>query len=95
MVPSRVVIEVLGTFDEGVAQTVRSALLRGVKDVTIDFSQARRVDQVSLAILARELSRDRGSAVAIEGLTPHQQTLLRYLGARFSAPPSRDPLARA
>ena len=52
MVPSRVIIQVLGTFDEAVAHAVRAAFMRGVASVTIDFTHASaRIDPVSLARL--------------------------------------------
>lgn len=94
MVPSSVVIEVLGRFDEGVAHAVRSALVRGVEAITIDFRKASRIDPPSLALLARELAQGRASAVSIKGLSGHQQHLLRYL-SHVATPPPPDPLAKA
>jgi hypothetical protein len=94
MVPSRVVIEVLATFDERVARAVHDALRRGVKDVVIDFTRASKIDPVSLAMLARELVSDRSNAVLIEGLSRQQETLLRYL-AHAEAGSTREPIARA
>ncbi len=95
MTPSRIVIEVLGRFDERVAQAVRSALVRGVEGLTIAFTPASKVDPVSLALLARELAKSRGqSEVVVEGLSQHHERLLRYLGARLPAP-SSDPAAKA
>ncbi|HEX9052270.1 MAG TPA: hypothetical protein VF841_17205 [Anaeromyxobacter sp.] len=95
MVPSRVIIEVLGTFDEGVARAVRAALVSGVGSITVDFTHASRVYPVSLARLARELARDRTGAVAVDGLSPQQERLLRYLGAHLPASWPLEPAARA
>ncbi len=95
MVPSRVVIEVLGTFDEDVAHAVRAALTRGVERITIDFSQAAHADVVALARLARELARDGDGAVIVEGLSSHHERLLRYLGARLPTRRPRGPDASA
>ncbi len=93
--PTRVVIEVLGTFDEGVAQAVRAALVRGVHSVTIDFAQATRVDAVSLAALARVLAGDRNGAAVVEGLSGQQELLLRYLGGQLARLSFTGPIARA
>ncbi len=95
MIPTRVIIEVLGTFDAGVAHAVRSALARGVASITIDFTQAARVDPVALAGLARELARDRGGAITLAGLSREQERLLRDLRARMRAQWTPGPLARA
>ncbi len=95
MIPSRVIIEVLATFNEAVADAVRAALVRGVGSITIDFTQAARIDPVALARLARELVSDRGGAITLKGLSRDQERHLRELGARMGAQWTPGPLARA
>jgi ABC-type transporter Mla MlaB component len=95
IVPTRVLIEVLKTFDESVAQAVRAALVRGVSSVTIDFAQATRVDAVSLAALARVLAHDREGAAVVEGLSAEQELLLRYLGTHVARLSMTGPIATA
>ena len=95
MVPSRIIIEVLATFDEEVAHALRSALARGVGSITIDFTHAAQVDPVALARLARELAMDGGGTITIDGLPRDQVRLLRYLGARLPAQWTTAPVALA
>jgi hypothetical protein len=95
MIPSRMVIEVLDTFDEAVAHALRAQFMRGFGNITIDFTHASRIDPVSLARLARELARDGNGDVAVEGLSGHQERLLRYLGARLPVASRPEPAASA
>ncbi len=95
MVPSRVIIEVLSTFNEQVAHAVRSAIVRGVDSITIDFTHAARVDGVSLARLARELARDERRAATVLGLSRDQERLVRYLGTRLPGRWALGPTAIA
>ncbi len=95
MIPSRVIIEVLTAFDEVVSRAVRAALARGVGSITIDFTNAARVDAVALAKLARELARDGEGAITLEGLSHEQERLLRYLRARLAVEWTRGPIGTA
>jgi hypothetical protein len=95
VIPSRVIIEVLATFNEAVAHAVRAALARGVGSVTIDFTHAERVDPASLTRLARELAHGGGGTITLEGLPQDQERHLRYLGAHLPAQWTRGPVALA
>jgi hypothetical protein len=68
-------------FDVAEAHTLREALalFAPVKDVVIDFSRARVVEDAALPVLAEILAALTGARVVLRGLTLHQRRLLRYI----------------
>ena len=56
----------------------------------MDFARAKEIEVTGLAVLAGELAASRAREVTIVGLGRHHERLLRYLGARLSAPGTSD-----
>lgn len=79
-----VVIRLRGTFDGAAASRVCGRLCevpRGA-DVVLDFSGVRQVHDFGLAAVARAMG-ERGPAIAVRGLTWHQERLLKYFGVEL------------
>jgi hypothetical protein len=80
----RTIIVLTGSFDateahrllEVVAKLPRSAR------VSVDFHEARLVDDCAFATLAGHLSPDREPYVELVGLSNHLHRLLRYIGSK-------------
>ena len=75
------VVGIEGTFDPAAASILRVELARtrAPKTVVLDFSHAREVHDLGLAMVARALAAD-GVAVRFRGISHHQERMLKYLG---------------
>ncbi len=73
----RVAVE--GTLDPMAASSLRSRLSGKARSVVLDFSRAREVHDLGLAVLAHGLASE-GITARFRGLSHHHERLLRYLG---------------
>lgn len=83
-----VAISVEGTFDPMMASALRATLGRSPTPapVVLDFSRAREVSDLAIAMLVHGLAADR-IPVRLRGLSLHHARMLRYLGLD-AAPPT-------
>jgi len=74
-------ITVEGTFDAVAASALHQRIVgsRRLRRVVLDFSRARDVSDLGIAVLAHGLVDDR-VAVRLRGLSMHHERMLRYLG---------------
>jgi hypothetical protein len=88
------VFSITGAFDPIAASRLRARLAEVPPDtcVVLDFSRAREVADLALAVLAAALATTRHPRVLLRGLTQHQERMLRYLGVDHVVlgAPSRD-----
>ncbi len=83
------VVGIEGTFDPAAAAVLRLELARShpTSTVVLDFSHARAVHDLGLAMVARALAAE-GVATRFRGLSQHQARMLRYLGLPGVPPPA-------
>lgn len=76
------VLEIAGPFDAPAATRLRKFLVELPPDryVVLDFSHARDVSDLALAVLAMALRGPRHPRVLLTGMMRHQERMLRYLG---------------
>jgi hypothetical protein len=75
------VIPVEGTFDPMAAAALRARLAElGSAGCVLDFSRAREVYDLGLALLADAVAARPGAPVRFRGLSQHHARMLRYLG---------------
>ncbi len=81
-VPFDAVLEIAGPFDGPAATRLRKFLaeLPPDRSVMLDFSHARDVSDLALAVLAMALRGPRHPRVLLTGMMRHQERMLRYLG---------------
>lgn len=76
------VLEIAGPFDAPAASRLRTFLvdLPPARTVMLDFSHARDISDLALAVLAMALRGPRHPRVLLTGMMRHQERMLRYLG---------------
>jgi hypothetical protein len=81
-----VVIPIEGAFHPMAAAALRTRIgtLRSAARLVIDFTRAREVSDLAIAVLAHGLVSDR-VAVRLRGLSQHHERMLRYLGIEVAA----------
>jgi hypothetical protein len=74
------IIHIEGVFDP-IAGTALGARLAtgGAQPTVLDFSRARDVSDLALAVLAHGMAKD-GIAARFRGLSHHHERMLRYVG---------------
>jgi STAS domain-containing protein len=80
--PFDAVLEIAGPFDAPAATRLRSFLveLPPGRSVMLDFSHARDISDLALAVLAMALRGPQRPRVLLTGMMRHQERMLRYLG---------------
>ena len=79
---SEVRLEVTGNFDGPAALSLSRTLCElASREVVVDFSHARQMQDLAVAILAKAIKEN----VRLEGLGLHHERLLRYCGVRTEA----------
>lgn len=76
------VLSISGPFDAPAASKLRTFLVELPPDrnVMLDFSHARDISDLALAVLAMALRGPRHPRVLLTGMMKHQERMLRYLG---------------
>ena len=81
----RRVLRLLGSFDGEAARDLLDRLRSEPgRDIVIDVALVRDFDEVGVAALARLVEGSKHHRIALRGLSAHQLSILRYLGAGLS-----------
>ncbi len=81
------VVSIRGVFDSSAAARLRAACMESARrrTVVVDFSHAREITDVALAVLIEQQAAHEGPRLVFRGLSQRHNRMLRYLGAHNEA----------